>query len=107
MYDGSVILFMSPFAHMHMQDEHVDYQCVCAPDYSGRFCQIHFPFDINECDPSPCLNGASCIVSQLSYFCSLRGQMSDFIYVALYTCTCKFTAQSCSNFDAASAEIGV
>ncbi len=75
----SVLLIPPPHTHTHMQDEHLDYRCVCAPDYSGRFCQIHFPFDINECDPSPCLNGASCIVSQLSEVCSLSGQVSDFI----------------------------
>ena len=39
--------------------------CVCKPGYTGDRCQI----DINECDPNPCQNGASCVDGIADYTC--------------------------------------
>ena len=34
------------------------YDCACDPGYTGRDCGV----EINECDPDPCMNGATCTV---------------------------------------------
>ena len=46
-----------------MQDEIANYRCDCNVDWTGRDCEISIPFAIDECDPDPCQNGASCTVS--------------------------------------------
>ncbi|KAH3795500.1 protein crumbs homolog 1-like [Dreissena polymorpha] len=33
------------------------YQCFCRPGYYGNHCQL----EINECDPDPCVNNATCV----------------------------------------------
>ena len=69
-----------PIRYLYRQDEHLGYHCECAPDYSGRYCQIHFPFDIDECNPNPCQNEASCIVSQKT--------MANTIQICVCVCVC-------------------
>ena len=41
------------------QDTIGSYTCVCATGWSGANCDEN----IDDCDPDPCLNGATCIVS--------------------------------------------
>ena len=41
------------------------YDCACDPGYTGTDCGI----DINECDPDPCRNGATCSVRFHSIMC--------------------------------------
>lgn len=40
-------------------------RCQCSSGYTGRLCEV----DVNECDPSPCLNGATCVDGQGSFTC--------------------------------------
>ncbi len=37
----------------------MDYTCECVEGYEGKSCTI----DTDDCQPNPCLNGASCTVS--------------------------------------------
>ena len=37
------------------------YDCACDPGYTGQDCGI----EINECDPDPCMNGATCTVCSI------------------------------------------
>ena len=41
------------------QDTIGSYTCICATGWSGANCDDN----IDDCDPDPCLNGATCIVS--------------------------------------------
>ena len=41
------------------------YKCVCQPGFTGKNCETN----INECDPSPCLNGANCVDGVNDYTC--------------------------------------
>ena len=41
------------------QDLLNDYACVCQSGWNGDDCEV----EINECDSSPCQNGATCTVS--------------------------------------------
>lgn len=40
-------------------------RCRCALGYRGHLCEV----DIDECDPNPCVNGASCLDGLGSYTC--------------------------------------
>ena len=80
------------------------YSCVCDPEYTGRFCQIHTPLDINDCDPNPCQNEAVCIVSALYNHIDNRAAITKFFLLILvqdgfnnYTCVCKlgFSSRNC------------
>ena len=42
-----------------MQDLLNDYVCVCVAGWEGKDCSI----ETNECNPNPCVNGATCVVS--------------------------------------------
>jgi protein eyes shut len=44
----------------------LDFTCECADGWTGRFCSIN----IDECESSPCLNGAVCIDKIAGYACS-------------------------------------
>ncbi|AWO97474.1 putative sushi von Willebrand factor type A EGF and pentraxin domain-containing protein 1 [Scophthalmus maximus] len=39
--------------------------CQCVVGYWGRLCEV----DVDECDPNPCVNGASCLDGLGSYTC--------------------------------------
>ena len=43
------------------QDEVNGYVCVCQSGWYGDDCQL----EVNECEANPCLNGATCMVSEL------------------------------------------
>lgn len=40
-------------------------RCQCVEGYRGRLCEV----DVDECDPNPCVNGASCLDGLGSYTC--------------------------------------
>lgn len=40
-------------------------RCQCIEGYRGRLCEV----DVDECDPNPCVNGASCLDGLGSYTC--------------------------------------
>lgn len=40
-------------------------RCRCALGYRGHLCEVN----INECEPNPCVNGASCMDGLGSYTC--------------------------------------
>jgi len=40
-------------------------RCECLPGYGGKWCQ----FEVNECESSPCLNGATCLDLPANYSC--------------------------------------
>ncbi len=42
-----------------VQEDVAGYTCSCAPGYEGRNCAM----DTDNCEPNPCLNGGSCMVS--------------------------------------------
>ena len=52
--------------YMSQQDEVAGYHCDCDMDFTGRYCQVHVPFDIDECSPNPCLNEGECQVSEVN-----------------------------------------
>ena len=41
------------------------YKCVCPEGFTGKNCETN----INECDPSPCLNGGHCVDGVNDYTC--------------------------------------
>lgn len=43
----------------------LDFTCDCAAGWKGRFCSI----EIDECESSPCLNGAICVDKIAAYAC--------------------------------------
>ena len=40
-------------------------RCQCVEGYHGRLCEV----DVDECDPNPCINGASCLDGLGSFTC--------------------------------------
>uniref|UniRef100_A0A8C4EGK4 Sushi, von Willebrand factor type A, EGF and pentraxin domain-containing protein 1 n=1 Tax=Dicentrarchus labrax TaxID=13489 RepID=A0A8C4EGK4_DICLA len=40
-------------------------RCQCVEGYRGRLCEV----DVDECDPNPCINGASCLDGLGSFTC--------------------------------------
>ena len=40
-------------------------RCQCVEGYRGRLCEV----DVDECDPNPCVNGASCLDGKGAYTC--------------------------------------
>lgn len=40
-----------------MQNHHGSFSCLCAAGYTGQDCGT----EIDECDPSPCQNGGTCL----------------------------------------------
>ena len=47
------------------QDKFDDYLCLCDDGYFGRDCE----FEIDECAPGPCQNGATCVDLVADYRC--------------------------------------
>ena len=47
-----------------MQDQIAGYICVCLPGWTGANCTED---SIDECVPQPCMNNATCIVSESAY----------------------------------------
>jgi EYS protein len=43
----------------------LDFTCDCAPGWKGRFCSV----EIDECESSPCQNGAICLDKIAAYAC--------------------------------------
>jgi protein eyes shut len=43
----------------------LEFTCECASGWKGRFCSI----EIDECESSPCQNGANCIDKVAAYAC--------------------------------------
>jgi len=43
----------------------LDAECMCAPGYTGDSCSQ----EINECDPNPCMNNASCVDLVNDFMC--------------------------------------
>ena len=56
--DMFMFVFFSPHTHTHTQDQLNGYSCDCIPGYTGSDCET----EINECQPDPCENGATCNV---------------------------------------------
>lgn len=46
------------------QDLHLDYECVCGPDFDGRFCEI----ELDGCVGQTCYNNGTCHVSITCYY---------------------------------------
>lgn len=44
----------------------LEYTCQCARGWEGVYCEL----DINECESSPCLNGAICIDQMAEFTCA-------------------------------------
>ena len=90
---------------MSQQDEVAGYHCDCDMDFTGRYCQVHVPFDIDECSPNPCLNEGECQVSEVTmlytythvYF-TLNPRMQDGINSFTCTCAPQWTGDVCDIF---------
>ena len=48
-----------------LQDLLNDYVCVCEAGWESKNCDV----ETNECDPNPCVNGATCVVSNSGMLC--------------------------------------
>ena len=51
--------------YSYVQDQIAGYICVCLPGLTGANCTEDT--DIDECVPQPCMNNATCIVSESAY----------------------------------------
>ena len=52
-----------------MQDGIAQYDCSCEDGWTGRNCSVN----IDECDPNPCNNDGTCIVSSLDFVTAILG----------------------------------
>lgn len=57
--------FMKPSSTFLLRRSRTSPRCQCADGYRGRLCEV----DIDECDPNPCVNGASCLDGLGSFAC--------------------------------------
>ena len=53
------------YIHVLLQNTFGSYVCGCRPGFTGPRCNL----EVNECELSPCENGATCFVSSFQWFC--------------------------------------